>query len=638
MKRAIASVCISGDLRQKIDAAAFAGFQGIEILENDLLMFDESPAVVRRMVEDAGMEIVALQPFRDFEAMPAERMQKNFDRVERKFDVMEELGTDTLLFCSNVSPHALNDFNRAIEHFSELSERAAKRDFHLGYEALSWGRYIKDYRDAWRLVSCVDRENFGLVLDTFHIFALGLPIDAIREIPGHKITLVQLADAPQLQLDVLSWSRHFRCFPGQGDFPISDFVSAALATGYSGYFSHEIFNDQFRSSPCRPSAVDGMRSLLWLEEEVANKQPALFQQGTKRTFAGPPAPSAQKIEFIEFAAEAQEKDRLVNLLSSLGFVETHRHNSKDVSLYRLGDVCIVVNEEPDSFAQNYYLVHGVSVCALAFLASDAEGMLERAEYFGYKKFEGDIENGEMDLCAVKGVGGEVIYFIQDNADNSRFFDRDFTPIEHANVDAQAFSMGIDHVASGLSETEFLPTSLFFKLVFGLEIAQPLDLIDPYGIVVSRTATNQSKSIRLPFNMSKSWGTSTERFREGQKGSGVQHIAISCDDIFAYTATIDRDIILPIPKNYYVDLQSKFDLDDDFVVSLQSNNILYDRSETGEFFHFYTAAINGVFFEVVQRNQYANYGEVNAQVRMSAQARLRKLNTEKEFSFATEIAG
>jgi 4-hydroxyphenylpyruvate dioxygenase len=185
----------------------------------------------------------------------------------------------------------------------------------------------------------------------------------------------------------------------------------------------------------------------------------------------------------------------------------------------------------------------------------------------------------------------------------------------------------------------LPTSLFFKLVLDLDIAQPLDLIDPYGIVVSRTATNQSKSIRLPFNMSKSWGASTERFREAQKGSGVQHIAISCDDIFAYIARIDRDIILPIPKNYYVDLQSKFDLDNDFIARMESNNILYDRSETGEFFHFYTAAINGVFFEVVQRNQYANYGEVNAQVRMSAQARLRKLgNEQKNFNPEAETAG
>ncbi len=630
MKSSIASCSLSGDLRQKIDAAAFAGFQGIEILENDLMMFDESPSVVRQMVEDAGMEIVALQPFRDFEAMPKEHIQRNFDRIERKFEVMEELGTDTLLFCSNTSALALNNFNLASDHFSELSERARPHNFKLGYEALSWGRHIKDYRDAWRLVNNVDQDNFGLVLDSFHIFALALPIDEIRDIPGKKITIIQLADAPQLQMDVLSWSRHFRCFPGQGDFPINDFVSAVMSTGYDGYFSHEIFNDQFRSSSCLSTALDGMRSLKWLEEKVASKQPELFPDYTGQSSKKPPAPSAQKIEFIEFAVEGLEKQKLISLLLSLGFVRTHQHKDKAVNLYRLGEVSIVVNEEPDSFALNYYMVHGVSVCALAFLAEDAEGMLERAEYFCYKKFEGDIDSGEMDLSAVKGASGELIYFIQKNTNDIKFFDRDFHPVNSSETTPASFGVEIDHVASGLSETEFLPVSLFFKALFGLDIAQPQDLIDPYGVVVSRTATNKSKSIRLPFNMSKSWGTSTGLFREHQQGSGVQHIAIRCDDIFSYVEAIDQSIILPIPDNYYVEIQSKFDLTEDIVACLRNHNILYDRSETGEFFHFYTKAINGVFFEVLQRNQYADYGEVNSQVRLSSQARLRRSGDRQEF--------
>jgi len=109
MKKSIASVCLSGDLRQKFDAASLAGFTGVEIFENDLMLFDETPSVVRHMAEDYGLTIIALQPFLDFEAMPSEIMQKNFDRAERKFDLMAELGTDTMLICSNVSQRCIDD-------------------------------------------------------------------------------------------------------------------------------------------------------------------------------------------------------------------------------------------------------------------------------------------------------------------------------------------------------------------------------------------------------------------------------------------------------------------------------------------------------------------------------------------------
>ncbi len=627
MKRSIASVCLSGDLRQKIDAASFAGFDGIEIFENDLMLFDESPAVVKQMAEDAGLKIIALQPFRDFEGMPKAKMQKNFDRAERKFDLMEELETDTLLICSNVSPHCIDSLERGVEEFTELAERAGKRRFKLGYEALAWGRYIRDYQQAWNLVKQVDQKNFGIILDSFHIFARGRDLSTISDIPGDRIALIQVADAPQLDMDVLQWSRHFRCFPGQGDFPLVEFMKAVINTGYDGYFSHEIFNDEFRSSPCRPTAVDGMRSMLWLQEEVAKEAPDLAGSRVKPGEYLPPEASVDSIEFIEFAAEGGAKDELIKLLSSLGFAKTHRHRSKEVSLYRQGDVSIVVNEEPDSFAQNYYLVHGVSVCAVAYLTDDAEGMAERAAHFGYRKFESDIDSGELNIPAIKGVGGELVYFVQQSADGTRFFDVDFIAVADS-APSPAVDMRVDHITSGVSESEFLSTSLFYKVLFGLSIAQPQDLIDPYGIVVSRTATSKDKKIRLPFNMSKSWGASTERFREEHKGSGVQHIALNSDDILGLVKGVDQAMILPIPENYYDDLEARFDLEPGLLADLRQYNLMYDQSETGNFIHFYTRAINGIFFEIVQRHKYSNYGEMNAQVRMAAQARLRRARAQK----------
>ncbi len=119
MKTSIATVSISGELPEKLEAIAKAGFDGVEIFENDFLAFDGSPADVGKMVRDHGLEITLFQPFRDFEGMPASHRSRTFDRAERKFDVMQELGTDLVLVCSNVSPVSLGGIDRAAADFHE---------------------------------------------------------------------------------------------------------------------------------------------------------------------------------------------------------------------------------------------------------------------------------------------------------------------------------------------------------------------------------------------------------------------------------------------------------------------------------------------------------------------------------------
>lgn len=623
MKKSIATVCLSGDLGQKITAASQAGFDGIEIFENDLLLFHESPTVVRKMAEDAGLKIIALQPFRDFEGMPDAKRAQNFMRAEKKFDVMEQLGTDKLLICSNVSPHAINDKNRCAEDLNHLAERAAKRGFQIGYEALAWGRYIKDYQDAWELVQLADHSHLGIILDSFHIFARGQDLSLISSMPGNKITLVQVADAPYLNMDVLQWSRHYRCFPGQGDFNNIDLIKAIQSTGYDGYLSHEIFNDEFRGAPCGANALDGVRSLLWLQDQVhrhAPELPLLFSHEPPL----PPEPSIKEIAFIEFATDSEGSSELLSLLHSLGFRKTHKHKRKEVDLYRLGDVNIVVNQEPDSFAQSYNLIRGVSVCALAYLCDDAKGMLARAKYYGFNTFATNQEAGELSLPAIQGVGEKLIYFMQQQKDGKAFYDIDFEALDDdANEQVSNVRFSIDHVAEGVSVNEFLSNSLYLKSLFGFDITQPQDLIDPYGIVVSRSATSHDKKIRLPFNMTRSAGTATQQFMQANKGAGVQHIALSCDDIIQVAKQAPKALMLPIPDNYYADLEARLSLDEGFLADLRALNLLYDENDTGYFIHFYTREVNGVFFEVVQREQYAGYGEINAHIRMAAQARLRK---------------
>ena len=152
MKPAIATVCLSGGLQEKLEAIAAAGFTDVEIFENDLIAFPGSPADVRRMCADLGLTICTLQPFRDFEGMPDARRQRTFDRAERKFDLLQELGTDLLFVCSSVSPEAQGGIDRLAADFRELGERAAHRGLRVGYEALAWGRFVNDYRDSWEIV------------------------------------------------------------------------------------------------------------------------------------------------------------------------------------------------------------------------------------------------------------------------------------------------------------------------------------------------------------------------------------------------------------------------------------------------------------------------------------------------------
>ena len=148
LRWSIATVCMGGALEGKLSAAAKAGFRAVEIFENDLTYFSGKPRDVRSMVSDLGLEIVALQPMRDFEAMPEAIRTRNFERAARKFDLMGELGTRLLCICSNVSEEAIDDSSRASADLAELAERARRYGFSIGYEALAWGRHVRDWNVA----------------------------------------------------------------------------------------------------------------------------------------------------------------------------------------------------------------------------------------------------------------------------------------------------------------------------------------------------------------------------------------------------------------------------------------------------------------------------------------------------------
>ena len=232
MRKSIATVSVSGTLPEKLAAIAQARFQGVEIFESDLVNAPFPAERIRWQAADLGLAIELYQPFRDFEAMPADRFAASLRRAERKFDVMERLGADTMLVCSNVSPDAIGDDALAAEHLHALAERAAARGMMIAYEALAWGRHVREYQHSWEIVRAAGHPALGVCLDSFHILSRGSDPAGIREIPGDKIFFLQLADAPVLAMDVLQWSRHHRCFPGQGGFDLTGFLEHVLAAGY----------------------------------------------------------------------------------------------------------------------------------------------------------------------------------------------------------------------------------------------------------------------------------------------------------------------------------------------------------------------------------------------------------------------
>jgi 4-hydroxyphenylpyruvate dioxygenase len=617
MKASIATVSLSGDLSEKLDAIAAAGFRHVEIFENDLLSAAITPAEVARQVATLGLKIVTLQPFRDFEGMPEPQRARAFERAERKFEVMQELGCDLLMVCSNVSPHALGGIDRAAADFHELGEKASRHGMRVAFEALAWGRHINDYRDAWEVVRRANHAAVGLVLDSFHIFARKTDLKPIRAIPGDRIFLVQLADAPMLDMDVLSWSRHFRCLPGQGDLLLVDFMEALQATGYDGDLSLEIFNDQFRAGSPRSVAIDGHRSLTYLADQLQAK--------TGKPLAGfkqlPSRSTCLGTEFIEFAVDEKTADELERLFAALGFGKIGQHKSKAVSRWNQGAINLIVNKEKEGFAHSHYVTHGPSVCALGLKVADAGATLDRATKLHDTPFRGKVGPGELMIPAVRGMGGSLLYFLDPGNELGRVWQVEFESLKRSG--ATAGLTVVDHISQSMHYEDMLSWLLFYTSLLDVQKTPQLDITDPGGIVRSQVVETTDGTLRIALNASQSPRTQSSRFLNEYFGSGVQHIAFATDDIVVAAKALQANgvDILTIPKNYYDDLEARVDLPAERLKILKANNILYDRDADGEYMQLYTRSFKDLFFfEIVERRGYKGFGAINAPIRLTAQSR------------------
>ncbi len=619
MKTSIATVSISGTLSEKLAAVAASGFDGVEIFENDFLTFDGSPAEVGRMVRDHGLEVTLFQPFRDFEGLPEPHRSRAFDRAERKFDVMQELGTELMLVCSSVSPLALGGIDRAADDLRELGERAAKRGLRVGYEALAWGRHVNDHRDAWEIVRRADHPNIGLILDSFHTLSRNIDLRSIRSIPGDRIFIVQLADAPRIEMDLLYLSRHFRNMPGEGDLPVVDFMQAVAATGYDGALSLEIFNDQFRGGSPRAIAEDGHRSLVYLMDRVKRREPV-----AKSALAMPDRVEVLGVEFVEFTADRAEAETLGSLLGTMGFHAVASHREKSVTLWRQGrdhgGVNIVINTEQQGFSRSSYLVHGASAYAVGLKVPDASAAIERSRALGAEIFLLEANEGEGAMAAIRGIGGGLIYFLGEADD---VWSREFVR-SGATPQGASPLLAIDHVAQSMQAEELPSWLLFYTSILDADKLAEVDIVDPAGLIRSQVVENASGTLRLTLNGADNHRTLAGHFIAESFGSGVQHVAFRTDDIIAAADHMRRSGFRPlaISRNYYDDIEVRFGLEPDFVDRLRDESILYDRDEDGEYFQIYGPTYGeGFFFEIVERRAgYRGYGAANAPFRIAAQKR------------------
>ncbi|CCD40088.1 4-hydroxyphenylpyruvate dioxygenase [Candidatus Paraburkholderia kirkii UZHbot1] len=623
IRTSIATVSISGTLPEKLQALKAAGFDGVEIFENDFLYFDGTPGDVRRMCEDLGLAIYLFQPFRDFEGVSAERLARNVERAKRKFELMHELGTDRMLACSNVSPDMIRDDALIVDQLGVLARTAEEAGVIVAYEALAWGRHVFSYKHAWKLVDAVNHPNLGLALDTFQRPTLSIrdSVDEIASIPGERIAFVQIADAPMLAMDVLEWSRHYRCFPGQGAFDVAGFTARVLEAGYKGPLSLEIFNDGFRAAPTAITAADGYRSLRFLEEQTR----ALIGENAPPELFNPPAPPEHiGFQFLEFAVDDTAREHVAQWLGRLGFRLAGKHRSKDVQLYRHGAGSIVLNAEADSFASAFFQQHGLSLCASAFHVDDAKLAFERAAAYGSKPFSGRVGPNERVVPGVQSPDGSLDYFVDEAPGDPTLWESDFVLTDIDGPYEVGPLSRIDHVCLSLPADALDTWVLFFRSAFGFETEAAVLVPDPYGLVHSRAVRSRDGSVRIALNASMDRYTAVSESLSTYRGSGLNHVAFSTPDNFDAIPRLEADGVrfLRIPRNYYDDLVTRFGLPDEQIDKMREHNILYDRDERGgEFFHAYMEQLDQRFFLKVieRRGGYDGYGAANSGAARGARA-------------------
>ena len=605
-RRSVATVCLSGTLEDKLAAAARAGFDGIEVFEPDLIASPWRPRELAARCADLGLDIELYQPFRDLDSTDPAGFARNLRRADRKFDVMAELGVPTVLVCSSVSDDAVADLDQLAEQLATVAGRAGERGLRIAYEALAWGRHVSTWDRSWAAVARADHPALGLCLDSFHVLSRGGDPAGFADVPAEKLFFLQLADAPHLQMDVLQWSRHHRLFPGQGAFDLPGFLRCVLDAGYAGPLSLEVFNDVFRQSDPARTAVDAIRSLLWLQEQLPG--PA----------AVPAAPELTGHSFVELGVDGVSGPQVARALHGLGFAHTGQHRSKPVQLWEQGRARVLLNASVVRPA-----AAGIAaVTALGLESSDPAASAARAEALHAPVLPRDRGTAEAQLSAVEAPDGTQLFFTRTGPGG---WPADFLATDAAGG-GDAGLTGIDHVGLTQPFDAFDEAGLFYRAVLGLAPQAVTEFAAPFGLVRSRAVTGPGRAVRLALSVSA--------LRRGGWSPAVpdpQYVAFATDDIVTTAGRLQAAgaPLLPVPANYVDDLEARLEPAPELLDAIREHGLMYDEGERGGYLHLATLVLGDrVFFEVVQRlGGYDGYGSADAPVRMAAHRQARVVRAD-----------
>ncbi|MBB4301261.1 4-hydroxyphenylpyruvate dioxygenase [Rhodobium orientis] len=323
-------------------------------------------------------------------------------------------------------------------------------------------------------------------------------------------------------------------------------------------------------------------------------------------------------EFVEFAAP--EANMLEPVFAMLGFTHVANHRSKDVALYRQGNINFILNREPRSLAAYFAEEHGASACGLAFRVRDAHKAYARALSLGAQPV--DIPTGPMELRlpAIKGIGGAPIYLIDRYEDGSSIYDIDFEFLD--GVDPHPVGCGfttIDHLTHNVYRGRMAHWAEYYSKLFNFRELRFFDIKGEYTGLTSRAMTAPDGKIRIPLNEEASGGSGQiEEFLMDFNGEGIQHIALLCDDLIAAWDRLKRKglpFMTAPPDTYYEMLEGRLPGHGEPVDELKARGILLDGStEDGDprlLLQIFSAPLLGsVFFEFIERKRDEGFGEGN----------------------------
>ncbi len=595
-RTSIATVCLSGTLEDRLDAAAAAGFDAVELFENDLVASGSPPEEIRARVADLGLTIDLYQPFRDAEGAPRERFAAVHRRMRAKLDLMARLGTDTVLICSSVAPDTVDDDDLAAEQLHRLAALAHERGMRIAYEALAWGRHVSTWEHSWEIVRRAAHPALGLCLDSFHVLSRTDHHAGIAGLPGDRIFFVQLADAPRLDMDVLQWSRHHRLFPLQGRLDLVGFTTAVLATGYAGPLSLEVFNDVFRSADPHRTAVDARRSLIALQDACA------------ATLA--PAPELTGIAFTELGVDGESGPELESLLRALGFTHRGQHRSKPVQLWEQGTARILLNAGAARLAEG-----SAAIRAFALESTEPERSARRAAQLLAQPLPRRRRQSEADLTSVAAPDGTEVFFCRTEPVGDHGWLDDFLPTGEPTAPSAGIT-GIDHLSLAQPFDRYDEAALFYRTVLGLTDDEAGEFAAPFGLIRTLAIRDAGRRVRIAL--------SVPLLRRGDWAPAIphpQHLTLATDDLRGTAEALARTgaPLLRIPANYYDDLDARLDLPSSLRGTIRDLNAMYDEDAHGHYLQLFTPVLGTrVFFEIVERSGgYRGYGFANDPVRMAA---------------------